>query len=51
MVATNGLFVNATTIATSYTVATGYNAQSVGPVTIASGQSVTVSSGQRWLVF
>lgn len=51
MVASNGLFVNATTIAASYTVASGYNAQSVGPVTIASGQSVTVTSGQRWLVY
>jgi hypothetical protein len=51
IVATNGLFVNATSIAASYTIQTGYNAQSVGPVTIASGQSVTVTSGQRWLVF
>jgi hypothetical protein len=51
MVATNGLFVNATTIAASYTIQSGYNAQSVGPVTIASGQSVTVTSGQRWLVY
>jgi hypothetical protein len=51
LVATNGLFVNATSIAASYTIATGYNAQSVGPVTIASGQSVTITSGQRWLVF
>jgi hypothetical protein len=51
MVATNGLFVNATSIAASYTIATGYNAQSVGPVTIASGQSVAISSGQRWLVY
>jgi len=51
MVAGNGLFVNATSIAASYTIASGYNAQSVGPVTIASGQSVTVTSGQRWLVF
>lgn len=51
MVATNGLFVNATTVAASYTIASGYNAQSVGPVTIASGQSVTITSGQRWLVY
>jgi len=49
--ASNGLFLNATTIAASYTIGTGYNAHSVGPVTVASGQSVTVSSGQRWLVF
>ena len=51
MVATNGLFVNATTVAASYTIVSGYNAQSVGSVTIASGQSVTITSGQRWLVF
>jgi hypothetical protein len=51
MVATNGIFVNATTISASYTVAAGNNAHSIGPVTIASGQSVTVTSGQRWLVF
>ena len=51
MVASNGLFVNATSIAASYTIQTGYNAQSVGPVTIASGQSVTITSGQRWLVY
>lgn len=48
--ATNGIFINNTTISTSYTIATGTNGQSVGPVTIASGVSVTVSSGQRWVV-
>jgi len=51
LAASNGLFLNATTVAASYTIGTGYNAMSVGPVTVASGQSVTVSSGQRWLVF
>jgi len=51
LVASNGLFVKATTVAASYTIGTGFNAMSVGPVTVASGQSVTVSSGQRWLVF
>ena len=50
MVATNGLLVNATTVSASYTIASGYNAFSVGPITVASGQSVTISSGQRWLV-
>lgn len=44
------LVVNATTVTDSYTVATGTNAQSVGPITIDSGKTVTVSSGQRWLV-
>ena len=49
--ASNGLLLNATTVSASYTIGTGFNAMSVGPVTVASGQSVTVSSGQRWLVF
>lgn len=51
LAANNGLILNATTVSSSYTIGTGYNAMSVGPVTVASGQSVTVSSGQRWLVF
>ena len=50
IVATNGLLVNSATVSASYTIASGYNAFSVGPVTVASGVSVTVSSGQRWLV-
>ena len=50
LVANNGLIVNSTTVSTSYTIATGNNAMSVGPITVASGATVTVSSGQRWLV-
>jgi len=44
------LVVNATTVTDNYTVDTGTNAQSVGPITISSGITVTVASGQRWLV-
>jgi hypothetical protein len=33
-----------------YTIAAGENGLSVGPVTVASGISITVSAGQRWLV-
>ncbi len=44
------LVVNNTTVTENYTVDTGTNAQSVGPITLASGISVTVASGQRWLV-
>jgi hypothetical protein len=50
IIASNGLLVNNATVSSSYTVASGNNALSVGPVTVASGQSVTVSSGQRWVV-
>ena len=48
--ASNGIVVNSATISTSYTVASGSNAMSAGPVSIASGQSVTVASGSRWVV-
>jgi hypothetical protein len=50
VVASNGIFVNNGTVSSSYTVATGNNGFTVGPVTVASGQSVTISSGQRWVV-
>jgi hypothetical protein len=45
-----GYVENAQTVNNSSTVNTGSNAFSVGPVTIASGKSVTVPSGSRWLV-
>jgi len=41
---------NIRTISSNYTVTSGYNGLSVGPVTVASGVTVTVGSGQRWLV-
>ena len=49
-VATNGIVVNADSVAADYTIATGTNGFSVGPVTVASGISVTVASGQRWVI-
>jgi hypothetical protein len=50
MVVSNGLFVNSTTISASYTIAAGNSAMSAGPITVASGQSVTLGSGARWVV-
>jgi hypothetical protein len=50
MVSTNGIMVNATTVNASYTIATGTNGLSVGPITLASGAVVTVASGQEWMV-
>jgi hypothetical protein len=49
-ISTNGITINSTTVGTSYTIASGQNGMSVGPITVASGQAVTISSGQRWLV-
>lgn len=50
VVATNGILVNSTTVAADYTIATGTNGFSVGPVSVSSGITVTVSSGQSWIV-
>ena len=41
---------NYTTLTGTYTMTTGKNGMSVGPVTISSGSSFTVGSGQRWVV-
>ena len=48
--ASNGLVVNSNTVSASYTIPSGSSASSVGPMTVASGQSVTVPSGSRWVV-
>lgn len=42
--------INKTTASSDYTIASGENGFSVGPVTIASGVTITIASGQRWLV-
>lgn len=49
-VSTNGITVNSGTVAASYTIASGTNGFSVGPITVNSGVSVTVASGQVWIV-
>ena len=48
--ASGGLTENTQNISTSYTISTNRNALSVGPITIASGQAVTVPSGSRWVI-
>lgn len=48
--ATNGLLLNSNTVSASFAIPSGSNAMSTGPVTVASGQSVTVPTGSRWVV-
>ena len=48
--ATNGLVVNSNTVSASYSIPSGSSAMSAGPMTVASGQTVTVPSGSRWVV-
>jgi hypothetical protein len=37
-------------VTTSYTIAAGTNAFSVGPVALSSGATITVSSNQRYII-
>lgn len=41
---------NSRVVTTNYTIPVGKSAESVGPVEIQSGISVTVSSGERWVI-
>jgi hypothetical protein len=48
---TTGVFVeNETIVTTNYTLTAGKNAESVGPITINPGVTVTIPNGQRWVV-
>lgn len=44
------IYENGVTVSSNYTLGTGKNGMSVGPVTVNSGVSVTVPSGQRWII-
>jgi hypothetical protein len=46
----NGIQINSKTVATSYTIATGNNGLSAGPVSVSTGVTVTVSTGSTWVV-
>jgi hypothetical protein len=45
------IYENKQSISTNYTMSTNYNGESVGPITIAAGVSVTIPVGSRWIVF
>lgn len=49
-IANASVVLNSTFATSNGTVGAGYNGFSVGPVTVANGISITVSSGQRWLI-
>ena len=48
--ASNGIVVNSKTVSANYTIASGDSAMSAGPMTVASGVTVTIASGSRWVV-
>ncbi len=47
---TLGLYENTATITQSYTISTGSNAMSAGPITVASGYTITVPTGSTWTI-
>ena len=48
--ASNGIILNSKAIGTTFSIPSADNAMSVGPVTIASGVTITLPSGSRWVV-
>ena len=42
---------NSLIVTSSYTLSANKNAHSVGPISISNGASVTIPSGQRWIIF
>jgi hypothetical protein len=48
--ASKAIAYNADTISENITTTAGNNCLSVSPITISSGFSVTIASGQRWLI-
>ena len=44
------ILTNKSTASASYTIASGENGLSVGPITVGTSVTITVSSGQRWLI-
>ena len=48
--ASNGIICNNRTISASFSIPSGDSAMSTGPITIASGVTVTVPSGGKWVV-
>jgi len=49
-ITTLGLYENSATISANYTIGTGNNAMSAGPITINTGVTVTVPTGSTWTV-
>lgn len=50
IIASNGIHENSATISANYTIGTGNNAMSTGPITVSSGVTVTVPSGSNWVI-
>lgn len=47
---TYGIYENVNVVSDNYTITTGSNAMSAGPITVASGKTVTIPGGSRWAI-
>ena len=47
---TGSIYLNKTTASQNTTLNSGENGMSIGPVTVSSGVSINVNSGQRWVI-
>jgi hypothetical protein len=45
-----GMWENSNTIDADYTITTNYNAMSIGPLTVASGVTVTIPDDSNWII-
>ena len=50
-VATGAIYENSQSITSNYSITSGKNAMSSGPITINSGVTVTITSGSAWVIF
>jgi hypothetical protein len=50
LVASNGIVVNSATVTADYTIPSGSNASSAGPIEVDDGVTVTVSAGSVWVI-
>jgi len=49
-VASGAVYENTQNITQNYTMTTGNSGESVGPINVASGVSVTIPAGSRWVI-
>ena len=48
--ASNGIVVNSATVSANYSIPSGSNAMSAGPMTVANGITVTIPNGNTWII-
>ena len=50
IVGSAGFLSNSNTVVGNYTLATGTNAMSAGPIVLTTGSTITIPTGQRWTI-